>query len=241
MVMCQEWVYHPGYTRLALHHCRFTVLASTSTGNCNCCQFLWRSSKPAAIGYDPQLVPERSQRGWEGDRDKLWRNSKPSHPTVGHPVATQRTSYHNHLQALLLCSEKRRTQTLDLHKTFLSYSIHSLWCWSQCSTLKNQLLQMPKKDFDCDYVLNQQQQCEQRQLTIGCISLLSGHSRLRDDWAHTQDSHSWWQQNLCTDISFFRVPALQLKQRHSYFTETPAVWASTRSEDELCFFISHRC
>lgn len=38
-----------------------------------------------------------------------------------------------------------------------------------------------RKDSDCDYALNQQQQCELHPLTLGCISLTSGHSRLGED------------------------------------------------------------
>lgn len=118
-VIYQERAHHSTYAQLALHHCYFAVRHA----NCNSCQFLWRSSKPAATGYDPRHVPERSPRGW---RDKLWRNSKPSHSAAGHPVATQRTSYLSHFQ-VLLCSHSqacvRKSSSETHHQIYKNISV----------------------------------------------------------------------------------------------------------------------
>lgn len=82
---------HTTHTTPLLCHCN----GWHEHAKCNSCQFLWWSSKAAATGYDPWHVPDGSPGKW---RDKLWRNSKPSHSAAGHLSATQRTSYLSHFQ-----------------------------------------------------------------------------------------------------------------------------------------------
>ena len=91
---------HTARTQLTLHHCYSSAMASTSMQSVILVSSSGDLQSLQAIGYYQRHVPERSPRG---QRDKLWRNPRPSHSAAGNLITTQGTSYVSHFQ-VLLCS-----------------------------------------------------------------------------------------------------------------------------------------
>lgn len=176
---------------LALHHRYFTVMASTSMQTVIPVSSSGHLQSLQAIGYDPWHVPERSPRGW---RDKLWRNSKPSHSAAGHPIATQRTSHRRHFQVSPLqpqCVEKTLKFNIKFTETFFS-PVQSVRLMLRLN-FRGAPADAKCCDFDSHCSLKHQQQQEEHPLILQCtnmffscwhIPLTSVPFCLGEDWTH---------------------------------------------------------